>query len=103
MTDIVIVGAPKDLDLTDLNRWLSQNERTAAPVVAIGQGVGEGGDPQTAVSLDYDQEPLTANFATAKLKVGAAAVVASDEVLVCEGKAYISNALTAVFLVRKKT
>ena len=103
MTDVSVLGVKSDLDLTKLNDWIKAREQTMAPVIAIAKGATSDGKPETAVSFDLDQDTLETNFARLKKKVGDAPVVAPDEVLVCEGKAYISGALTPVFLVRKKT
>lgn len=101
MADVRVLGVAKDLDLAALNKWIAQRERTLAPVVATGEGETAGGSQETAVSFDLDQPTRKSKFAKVKLKVGDAVVVAPDETLVCEGKAYISGVLTAVFLVRK--
>ncbi|WP_421931866.1 hypothetical protein [Phenylobacterium sp.] len=103
MADVRVVGASKDLDLALLNTWIGQRERLMGPVVGVGAGQTPEGQPETAVSLDLDQPRPKKNFAKVKLKVGGAAVVAPDQVLVCEGQAYISGVLSDVFLVRKKT
>ncbi|MES2724383.1 MAG: hypothetical protein V4656_14615 [Pseudomonadota bacterium] len=103
MTDVSVLGVKPDLDLTELNAWVTAREQTMAPVIGIAKGATSNGKPETAVSFDLDQDTLETNFARVKLKVGNAPVLAPNEVLVCEGKAYISGALTPVFLVRKKT
>lgn len=102
MADVRVYGASKDFNLTRLNDWVAQKERLMGPVVAIGQGATDTGSDETAVSIDLDQDRLTQKFAKVKLKVGSSVAVGSNEALVCEGNAFISGALTAVFLVRDK-
>jgi hypothetical protein len=102
MPDLRILGVSKDADLSTLNTIIRQREHTFAPVVAIQLGETSEGKLETGITFDASQNHLTAKFARAKLSVAGAAVVAADETLVCEGKAYLSGTATAVFLVRPK-
>jgi hypothetical protein len=92
--DLTTIGAPPELDLPDLNKWLRKGEAQFGPVIAI--GVKSDG---SATSATFKYKPGQPKQATIYLKSDAGSAPATYA-KVCEGQAFVSNEKENVVIYR---
>ena len=82
-----IIGADKAFSLTDLNKYVKQQEEQLGPLIEIGNN----GD-QTLLTIDMDPDPPV-KFAVIVPVLGGVVTLPPGTAKICEGKVFITNLL----------